>query len=72
MHLRPDHGGHGGGSSSRFVPGAEATTAFDNINLLSAPRIEQERSFYRFEEASSKQNSDGSSPRDCEPCDGTG
>ena len=32
-----------------FALAAGATTAFDSINLLSAPRVEYERPFYRFE-----------------------
>ena len=45
-------GGHGGGSSSINItlsPAAEASTAFDNVNLLSAPRVEYERPFYCIE-----------------------
>ena len=42
-------GGHGGGSS--ILPlDAGINTAFDSNNLLSAPRVEYERPFYRFEE----------------------
>ena len=48
--LNPITGGHGGGgSSSMFALAAGATTAFDSINLLSAPRVEYERPFYCFE-----------------------
>lgn len=43
-------GGHGGGSSSMLPLDAGTNTAFDSINLLSAPRVEYERPFYRFEE----------------------
>ena len=45
-------GGHGGGSGSILItlsPGAGPSTAFDNVNPLSAPRVEHERPFYCIE-----------------------
>ena len=51
-----------------------ATTAFDNVNLLSAPRVEHERPFYCIEEGQqeSPRRQQFATPRDVRPCEDTG
>ena len=54
--------------------GGGATTAFDNVNLLSAPRVEHERPFYCIEEGEqeSPRRQQFATPRHVRPCDDTG